>query len=556
MLKLLLPPKGKSSGIVVPALVASELPNTLKPTDPAGAPSNEQPEPNTIEEMLAQNPGINGSTLVNMLKAKGFVISKATTTKPDSVSADESDSASTMPQTVRTHENATRLTGNLNFRTARMKESSARDNGIGYTSFDVVLIEEGMGNFGTAYYYTKEALTSAIPIFEGKKIYADHPSLDDEQNRPERSVKDILGHFENIRLEEVDGRALLTGTVKILPDEPYRWCRALMAHAVEFATKYPDKEFVGLSINASGDASEQSIDDLIKAGVPEGARLKLEQAQQQGISSVRVVSALTDAVSCDLVTEAGAGGKVREMLENDKTKEMDMKTEKKEESKEALPPGIGPAEAAVDAAHDDAAQDKALIKKMMDQYLGDSEMDESEQAHLSACMKAAMESGMSEDEAMKCASYGMKMAKIMSKKAEAEKPAAEPAAEEAKAEAKVEAEEKKEAVESKESAAVVAVKGENAALKEKIAKLEAKAHLETMLRDLRESRKVTDEIRKLVGEPKSVDSVEKTIKGFMEGVRAARGGESLMAEAFSFGGEKVLAKPASALGSFADCVNE
>ena len=90
-----------------------------------------------------------------------------------------------------------------------------------------------------------------------------------------------------------------------------------MEHAVEFAKKYPDKDFVGLSINANGDAQEISIDDLINRGVPESTLAKLQKAKESNIDTVKIVSVITDAVSCDLVTEAGAGGKVLQLLESE-----------------------------------------------------------------------------------------------------------------------------------------------------------------------------------------------------------------------------------------------
>ncbi len=206
--------------------------------------------------------------------------------------------------------------GNLNFQTARFLESSQRDNAIGPTRFKVVLLQEGLGNFKDAYYYSRAALESAIPVFEGKKIYADHPSAVEEQTRPERSVKDVLGHFENVYVMEADdGASQLCADVVILPEEPFRWARALMNHSVEYAKKYPDKDFVGLSINASGDADSVALEKLAENDLPKSSVLKLQKAREQGIQHVKYVSIINEAVSCDLVTEAGAGGKVLEMIE-------------------------------------------------------------------------------------------------------------------------------------------------------------------------------------------------------------------------------------------------
>lgn len=213
----------------------------------------------------------------------------------------EADSASAFPQMVR--ETSIKILP-ANFR------ESASDDGIGPTRFKCILIQEGLGNFGDAYYYHRSALESAVPVFTGAKIYADHPSTLEEETRPERSVRDVLGHFENIQIEsDKSERAMLTGEVVVLPDKPYEWARALMRHAITHAEKFPDKDFIGLSINASGDANEAPIEQVMK-DAPASALPKLAEAKQNGIESVKVVTKIKRAVSCDLVTEAGAGGKI------------------------------------------------------------------------------------------------------------------------------------------------------------------------------------------------------------------------------------------------------
>ena len=202
---------------------------------------------------------------------------------------------------------------------AKIKESTptgaSKAAAIGATKFQVVLIQEGMGNFNDRFYYSKEAIESAVPVFEGKKIYADHPSVMDEQVRPERSVRDILGHFENIRVSiSEDGQAQLVGEVNILPSPQYQWARDLMLEAIDYSKKYPSQDLVGLSINASGDAQEVDIDQVL-ATAPNGAKAKLLKAKEDGIDSLRICTVINDAISCDLVTEAGAGGKINTFLE-------------------------------------------------------------------------------------------------------------------------------------------------------------------------------------------------------------------------------------------------
>ena len=206
----------------------------------------------------------------------------------------------------------------LLFTSNNIRESSKMVDGLP-NKFRVVIIREGLGNMGDCYYYTKQALESAVPIFEGTKIYADHPTSEDEQIRPERSTKDILGHFENVELETDDqGCAILCADLDIVPTTNTEWARGLLSRAIENSKKFPDKDFVGLSINANGDSESADIRQILDEA-PAGAKPKLEEAQANGIDLVKVVRSIKSAVSCDLVTEAGAGGKIQDFIEGDKT---------------------------------------------------------------------------------------------------------------------------------------------------------------------------------------------------------------------------------------------
>lgn len=181
------------------------------------------------------------------------------------------------------------------------------------TRFKVVLLQEGMGNFGSRFYYTTEALQSGVLLFEGKKSMANHPSETEEVDRPEREIENVAGYYTNLSVEfsEMERRHELVGFLEFVNDDSTRWIRARFMKALEYAKKYPGKSFIGLSINASGDHEPVPIDVLIKSGkVPSGALLKLEDALKMGINEVNVVTQLTNAQSCDIVTDAGAGGRV------------------------------------------------------------------------------------------------------------------------------------------------------------------------------------------------------------------------------------------------------
>lgn len=195
---------------------------------------------------------------------------------------------------------------NIKFKVKILEQDAKLPN-----SFKVLLIEEGLGNLGTCFYYTKEALQSAPEIFEGKKCFANHPSESEQIDRPERDVRDIIGHFEDVKFVDNQGRGNLMATLEVLPDPTVLWARSKLNQAIEYGKKYPDKYFVGLSINADGDSTPMSIQKLKSSvKIPTAAMGKINEAVNMGIDEVNLVSLFLGAMSCDLVTDPGAGGKV------------------------------------------------------------------------------------------------------------------------------------------------------------------------------------------------------------------------------------------------------
>ena len=263
----------------------------------------------TCKERKAKAPKAPKSPKVPKPKKPRKIHTKKAKPKHQRITVVQADSGSQFPGHLRQ--------AKLAIITNQIREASQAADGYP-TKFRVTLIREGLGNFGDAYYYTKEALESAVDIFNGSKIYADHPTMEEEQIRPERSTRDILGHFENLDVETDDGGcAILCGDVDIVPSADTEWARCRMVRAVENAEKFPDKDFIGLSINASGDAEKTDIAQVLK-DAPEGAKQKLLDAQSNGTDLVKVVRVINSAVSCDLVTEAGAGGKIQDFIERGK----------------------------------------------------------------------------------------------------------------------------------------------------------------------------------------------------------------------------------------------
>lgn len=358
----------------------------------------------------------------------------------------ESAGVSTAPAQTRAktkESQAPKKAEKLNF-LGRLKEANSADLGnLPGTRFEAILLQEGMGNLDDCYYYTKEAIQSCPPLFEGKKLFIDHPDLMEEKTRPERSVRDVAGWFEGCRVVEADdGRLMLMGEAVLSQSPDIFPYRVRMTESIAYTKTHPNQDFVAFSINAGGDFDTIPIEHFLQSEkIPESCMPKIQEAMNRGVSMVRPVRRMTSATSCDLVTEAGAGGKIAQLLErergNMKIKEAEKKeTDKKEaDAKEAKAKEDG---AGGDAAHPDKKQDEDLIKGMMKKYLGDGFSDEDHGMAKEAYEHAMKHCGGDQDEAMKMAGYSLKMARSMKAAAgpeatmqQAEKPAEEAAKESA-----------------------------------------------------------------------------------------------------------------------------
>lgn len=316
----------------------------------------------------------------------------------------------------------------------KLKESltdpSMGDQAVG-KRFRVVLIQEGMGNLSDCFYYTASAITSCIPLFEGKKLFVDHADKIEEEIHPERSVKDVAGYFENISTEVgPDGRTQLVGDAVLLDSPDVLPIRARMMESIQYSKNHPDDDLVGLSINAGGDFDQTGLEQFLKdEKIPESCKPKLMEALNRGITEIFPVRQMTFANSCDLVTQAGAGGRITQVLEREKGKSMKKEGKaREEESKEdeAKSKEDGSANPAADnkvdgdgsdssdgsdADGDDSDKDAELIQAMMKKYLGDG-FTEEDHAMAKQMHQAALEACEgNEDEAQKMAGYNMKMAR-------------------------------------------------------------------------------------------------------------------------------------------------
>lgn len=148
----------------------------------------------------------------------------------------------------------------------------------------VTLIRPGWSANGR--HYGQDVLTKAAKVFEGVKAYADHPGKEDEKNRPERSVKDIVGYYTGVNVTN-DGA--LKADLHVV-GEARQWLWPLIQETVT-----AKQDLIGLSINALGKTSMGERDG--KRGV--------------------IVEDIVKGNSTDIVTTPAAGGAFERLQASD-----------------------------------------------------------------------------------------------------------------------------------------------------------------------------------------------------------------------------------------------
>ena len=146
--------------------------------------------------------------------------------------------------------------------------------------------------------YPRRVMEEAYPLYEGAKVYLDHPTKTEDTQRPERSVRDLVGYLENVGPDMSADLVVVNHKEEVCP---------LIDEAISTG-----RDLVGLSHNILG----------------------LTRIERQKDGPVQVVEAVGKVRSVDIVTEQAAGGRFREMLEG---KEGNIMVETLEELKEAYP---------------------------------------------------------------------------------------------------------------------------------------------------------------------------------------------------------------------------
>lgn len=145
----------------------------------------------------------------------------------------------------------------------------------------IIVVE---GESGNGNVYTAAALENGVAIFAGKPIYADHPTRTEERDRPERSVRDLVG---------------------ALPENPDDL----------WVDEIAEGEFAGRKalFYRNGVLSETAdwLATLIREGIA-GAQSIRADGLGNWLDSQRTrfqVEAFASATSLDFVTKAAAGGR-------------------------------------------------------------------------------------------------------------------------------------------------------------------------------------------------------------------------------------------------------
>lgn len=151
--------------------------------------------------------------------------------------------------------------------------------------WEAVLVKSGLSLNNR--YYPDAVLREAMPLFEGRPIFA---KADEQHLKGEgKDVRNILGYVGNVRFAEgaAPDTGALTGTVTLLA------AAGNLPEVIREAWDRGKKDLVGLSIDAIGRAKSETRDG----------------------KSVRVATKITKVNSVDLIVEPGAGGGLVRLLE-------------------------------------------------------------------------------------------------------------------------------------------------------------------------------------------------------------------------------------------------
>jgi len=160
--------------------------------------------------------------------------------------------------------------------------------------YEITLIKEGLTS-DKRRIYPRSVLEASVSLFEGTQAYADHPTKTEMKDRPERSIRDLIGDYTSVRLDESNGVTSIKAQLNTL--ESAEWVRPLLTRATE------SSNLCGASIHADGTV------------IPKGR------------DGVDLVESIKSVFSTDIVTRPNAGGAIERLIasERDEGGEEEMK---------------------------------------------------------------------------------------------------------------------------------------------------------------------------------------------------------------------------------------
>lgn len=157
---------------------------------------------------------------------------------------------------------------------------------------DGVIVVEGQSFNGN--HYTRSALESGVKVFEGALMFADHQSQSERRERPERSVRDIVGRVKEAYIGKThDGKTALRG-------------KFLISRAEEsLRTKIEEGIIDGLSLSALGQGKRDKSGAFV-----------VESFQAHPFTSVDLVTVASAGGTFDALTESQRATVARAVLES------------------------------------------------------------------------------------------------------------------------------------------------------------------------------------------------------------------------------------------------
>ncbi len=157
----------------------------------------------------------------------------------------------------------------------------------GPNTYKVTLIEAGMSK--NRNFWSPQILQSSQRLFEGVRAFADHPTKSELQERPERSIKDIIGWYEAVRFYPTGMGGTMKANLHLLEGP--------LADSIRQAHSQGKGDLIQLSVNISGKRVPRSINGIMAREVTEIHRVH----------------------SVDAVTEASAGGSIDHLVASENT---------------------------------------------------------------------------------------------------------------------------------------------------------------------------------------------------------------------------------------------